>query len=221
MDRSTSRLVFTARLFPKFGMPPSFDRWTPPRRRFNQNIPSSVVLLQQCHCRNHHRSKLQNLSPPSVLFESSRIFYSTQETQMQKMMNQNFEIRILWFLRIFWNFRKGIARPIWTIMVAAKLDHSRVLVNKFRQNRSMLKVRSAGQRHTDRQTNLAENNGLSGLKSGQYMVCIADCCFSTRTWLLCQPLGKMLIKTGLYACNLYFLLTDKSCFVLICIFFSG
>jgi len=32
---------------------------------------------------------------------------------------------------------------------------------------------------------------------------------------------KMLIKIALYACNLYFLLTDKSCFVLMCIFFSG
>jgi len=43
-------------------------------------------------------------------------------------------------------------RPIWAIMAAAKLDHSRVLVTKFHQNRSMLKGRSAGQRHTDRQT---------------------------------------------------------------------
>ena len=62
-------------------MPPSFDRCTPPRRRFSQNIMSSVVLLQQCHCRNRHRRKLHNLSPPSVLFESSGIFYNTQETQ--------------------------------------------------------------------------------------------------------------------------------------------
>jgi len=36
-------------------------------------------------------------------------------------------------------------RPIWTIMVAAKLNHRRVLVTKFHQNRSMLKGRSAGQ----------------------------------------------------------------------------
>jgi len=39
-------------------------------------------------------------------------------------------------------------RPIWTIMVAAKLDHSRVHVTKFHQNRSTLKGRSAGQRDT-------------------------------------------------------------------------
>jgi len=43
---------------------------------------------------------------------------------------------------------------IWTIMVAAKLDRSRVLVTKFRQNWLTLKGRSAGQRHTDKQTRL-------------------------------------------------------------------
>ena len=74
---------------------PSFNRCTPPRRRFNQNNPPSVGLLLQCHCRNRHRGKLQNLCPRSVLFESSPIFYNTQETQTQKMMEQNFEIRIL------------------------------------------------------------------------------------------------------------------------------
>jgi len=37
------------------------------------------------------------------------------------MMDQNFEIRILWFLRIFLNFQKGVARslcgrsgPLWS-----------------------------------------------------------------------------------------------------------
>jgi len=47
-------------------------------------------------------------------------------------------------------------------MVAAKLDQSRVLVTKFRQNRLALKGRSAGQRQTDRQT-----DKLGGLQSGQ------------------------------------------------------
>jgi len=37
-------------------------------------------------------------------------------------------------------------------MVAAKLDHSRVLVTKFRQNQSTMKGISAGQRQADRQT---------------------------------------------------------------------
>jgi len=44
------------------------------------------------------RGRLQKISPPSVLFESS-----------QKMMDQNFEIWILWFLRLFWNLQKGVA----------------------------------------------------------------------------------------------------------------
>ena len=37
------------------------------------------------------RDIFQNVSPPSVLFESSRIFYNTQATQTQKMMDQNFD----------------------------------------------------------------------------------------------------------------------------------
>ena len=94
-------------------------------------------------------------------------FYNTQETQMQKMMDQNFEIRFLWFLRIFEIYKKASCGPsevIWTIMVTAKLDQSRVLVTKFRQNRSTMKGKSAGQRRTDRQTNTAENNVSSGLQ---------------------------------------------------------
>ena len=62
----------------------------------------------------------------------------------------------LWFLRIFLKFSKRRRpvplRPIWTIRVAAKLDQTRVLVTKFHQNRLTTKGRSAGQRHTDRQT---------------------------------------------------------------------
>jgi len=42
------------------------------------------------------RGRLQNVSPPSVLFDNRvELFYNTQEIQMQKMMDQNFEIRIL------------------------------------------------------------------------------------------------------------------------------
>ena len=85
-------------------------------------------------------------------------------------MDQNFEIRIV----IFENFLKFSKRrcavplrPIWTIMDAAKLDHSRVPVTKFRQNRLTMKGRSAGQRHIVRQTNSAENKDPSGLQSGQ------------------------------------------------------
>ena len=67
-------------------------------------------------------------------------------------------------------------RPIWTIiMVAAKLDQSRVLVTKFRQNRLTLNGRSAGQTHTqtDRQTNSAENKGPSGLQSAIDRITVA------------------------------------------------
>ena len=63
-DTETSRLVLrpdcaSSSECPQFGMPPSFDRCAPPRRRFNQNIPPSVVLLQQRHCRNRHRGKFK------------------------------------------------------------------------------------------------------------------------------------------------------------------
>ena len=81
------------------------------------------------------------------------------------------------FLKFSKRRRAVPLRPIWTVMVAAKLDHSRVLVTKFHQNRLTLKGRSGGQRHrqTDRQTdrhahrqtNSAENKGPSGLQSGQ------------------------------------------------------
>jgi len=78
------------------------------------------------------------ISSVSCVRIESKYFCNTQETQTQKMMDQNFEIRILW--------------PIWTIMVTAKLDQSRVLVTTFHQNRSTLKGTSAGQRHADTQT---------------------------------------------------------------------
>jgi len=139
-QRHTDKPVgFYGPIAPQFRMPPSFDRCTPPRRRFNQNILPSVVLLQQCQCqcRNRHRGKLQNLSPPSVLFESSQFFYNTQETQMQKhdgpeLWNSN-SVIFENFLK-FSNRRRTVSlRPICTIMVAAKLDQSRVLVTKFCQ----------------------------------------------------------------------------------------
>jgi len=113
----------------QFGMPLSFDCWTPPHRQFNQNIPPSVVLLQQCHCRNRHRGKLQNLSPPSVLFESSQIFFTIHRTL-------KFEFCDFWeFFEIFKKVSRGPSAANVDIMVAAKLDQSRVLVTMFRQNR--------------------------------------------------------------------------------------
>jgi len=120
-DSETSRWVFMARLRPQFGMPPSFDRSTPQPHRFNYNIPASVVLLQQCHCRNRHRGKLQNVSSLSVLFESSWNFFTIHRIHRRKKR----WTRILKFelcdWEFFWNFQKGIARslcgwsgPLWS-----------------------------------------------------------------------------------------------------------
>jgi len=100
------------------------------------------------------------------------------------MVDQNFEIRIVIFEN-FLNFskmRRAVSlQPIWTIMVAVKLDQSRVLVTKFHQNRLTLKGRNAGQTHThthtDRQTdrtNSAENKGPSGKQSGQQFALRVD-----------------------------------------------
>jgi len=68
------------------------------------------------------------------------------------LKNSNSVIFENFFLKFSKMLRAVPLQPIWTIMVAAKLDHSRVLVTKVHQNRSTLKGRSAGQRHTDRQT---------------------------------------------------------------------
>jgi len=57
-------------------------------------------------------------------------------------------------------------RPIWTIMVAAKLDQNRVPVTKFHQNRLTMKGTRARQRQTDRQTRL-KISALQVLQSGQ------------------------------------------------------
>ena len=117
------------------------------------------------------------ISSVSFVQIESKFFYNTQEIQTQKNDGPEF-----WNSNsvIFENFLKFSKMrhavplwPIWTIMVEAKLDQSRVLVTKFHQNRLTLKGRSAvrvTQRHrqTDSQTNSAENNGSSSLQSGQY-----------------------------------------------------
>ena len=137
-------------------MPPSFDRRTTPCRRFNYNIQASVVLLQQCHCRNCHRGNFTMYLRRQ--FCSNRVEIFLQYTGDIGAKNDGPEF---WNSNsmIFENFlkfskrRRAVPlRPIWAIMVAAKLDHSRGLVTKFRQNRLTLKGRSADQRHTDRHT---------------------------------------------------------------------
>jgi len=105
----------------QFQMPPSFDRCTPPRHRFNQNILPSVVLLQQCHCWNRHRGKLQNLSPPAVLFESSQIVLQyTGDTDAKNDGPEFWNSNSVTFEN-FLKFSKGVARslcgrsgPLWS-----------------------------------------------------------------------------------------------------------
>ena len=104
---------------PKFGTPPSFDRCTPQRRRLNQNITLSVLLLQQCHCRNCHRGKLQNLSPPSLSFESSGIFLQyTEDTDAKKWLTRILKFEFCDFWEFFEIFKKASRGPS-----AADLDY--------------------------------------------------------------------------------------------------
>jgi len=137
-------------------MPASFDCCMPPRRRFNQNIPPGscccssaiagiaiganfkIYLLCQ-FCSNRARFFLQYTGDTDAKNDGPEFWNSNSVT--------------------FENFFKFSKRhrvvppwPIWTTMVAAKLDQRRVLVTKFHQNRSTLKGRSAGQRQRDRQT---------------------------------------------------------------------
>ena len=135
---------------------------------YSENIPVSIVLLQQCHCRNRHRGKLQNEAPPSALFESSRNFFTIHRRhRRKKRWTRILKLEFCDFWEFFLKFSKR-HHAIWIVMVAAKLDQRRVLVTKFHQNRSTLKGRSAVRdTQTHRQANLAENNGPSGLQSGQ------------------------------------------------------
>jgi len=59
--------------------------------------------------------------------------------------------------------------PIWTIMVAAKLDQSRVLVTNFHQNRSTMKGRMPV-RHTHTQTD-RQTYRQTRLKIMAFQVC--------------------------------------------------
>jgi len=105
---------------------------------------------------------------------SNRVhFYNTQETQKKKLWTRVLKFEFCDFWELFEIFEKASRGPSAADLdhYGSKLDHSRVLVNKFPQNRSTLKGRSAGQRQTDRQTdrqtNSTDNKGPSGLQSGQ------------------------------------------------------
>ena len=98
----------------------------------------------------------------AVLFESSRIFLNTQETDAKN--GPEFWIVILEFLKF--SKRRCVVPlwPIWAIMVAAKLDHSRVLITKFQKIGQRWRVEVPVR---DTQTDSIENKGPSGLPSGQ------------------------------------------------------
>jgi len=177
----TSRLVFTARLRPQFRAPPV------------PNAPSSECPRASIAARRRSAGSIRTSRRASCCCSSAtagisiganfkiyilRQFCSNRVDFLQytrdtdaKMMDQNLKLEFCDFWVNFFKCSKRRhavpLRPIWTIMVAAKLDQSRVLVTKFRQNRLTLKGRNAGQRQTDRQTNSAENKGPSGLQSGQ------------------------------------------------------
>ena len=121
----TSRLVFTARLRPQFRMPPVRGsvvriRWMMRTQHFWIRASLSSTAAAWRHAASilplhatiggrlpeWQTSKCVS-SVSFVRIESNYfIFYNTQETQTQKMMDQNFEIRILWFLRFFLKFWK-------------------------------------------------------------------------------------------------------------------
>jgi len=122
----TSRLVFTARLRPKFQMPPvrnapefrSLHAAAPPVQSEYPAKRRAAAAVPLPESPQGQTSK--SISSVSFVRIESNFFYNTQDTQMQKMMNQNFEIQILWLLRIFWNFQKGVAQslcgrsgPLW------------------------------------------------------------------------------------------------------------
>ena len=107
--QATCRLFFTARLRLQFRMPP---------------VHGSVVRIRRMMRTQHFWIRTSLSSTAAALhatiggevagmanfkmyflrqFCSNRVdfFYNIQETQTQKMMDQNFEIRILWFFNFF------------------------------------------------------------------------------------------------------------------------
>jgi len=87
---STSQWVFTARLRLQFRMPPvrnarelrsHHDTASPVQLQYpGERRAAAAVPLPE----SPYRGKLQNVSPPSVLFESSRIFFTIHRRHRRK-----------------------------------------------------------------------------------------------------------------------------------------
>jgi len=74
-------------------MPRSFDRCTPPVQSEYPAERRAVAAVPLPESPQGQTSK--SISSVSFVRIESNFFYNTQDTQMQKMMNQNFEIQIL------------------------------------------------------------------------------------------------------------------------------
>ena len=135
----TNRLVFTARLRPQFRMPPVRNHGIMRTQHFwirtsvvDCCCTPSAIRGQYCRgtlrsawgCRNgkrwnRHRGKIQSLSPPSVLFESSPNFFTIHWRHRCK----KWRTRILKFeFCDFWEFYE-IFKKVSRGPSAADLDH--------------------------------------------------------------------------------------------------
>ena len=123
----TSRLVFTARLCPKFRMTPV--RNTPEFRSLHATtlpVQSEYPAKRRAAAavplpESPQGQTSKSISSVSFVRIESNFFTIQRRHKRKKMMDQNFEIRTMWFLRIFWNFQKGIAwslygrsGPLWS-----------------------------------------------------------------------------------------------------------
>ena len=117
--QATCRLFFTARLRLQFRMPPVHGsvvriRGMVRTQHFwiRTSLSSTAAALHATICgRLPEWQTLKYISSVSFVRIESNFLQHTRDTDA-KMMDQNFEIRILWFLRIFWNFQKGVARSL-------------------------------------------------------------------------------------------------------------
>jgi len=202
-DWQTSRWVFTARLRPQFPM--LLVRGSVVRicGSMQTNISGSAPLSSSQYCCYTQYTTIGGRLPEWQNFKMYflrqfclnwvEIFLQyTGDTDAKndgpEFWNLNCDF---WeFFEIFKKASRVPLRPIWTIIVAAKLDHSMVLVTKLRQNQLTVKGRSAGQRHTDRQTRLTImalqvcNRANRQTDNDDYTSSLVDVTNTLAAWLL-------------------------------------